>query len=246
MPYRVVTFGNALNIGTAGSHYVEIAARAKCNSGNSPYCVPNEYICAKLGQFLGLPIAPGDVITAPSNDPKFWYAALDFSREGETLPPVSPEDCLRQLPELCAGAVLYDILIANGDRHEKNLFLDESSQPPEMRLFDHEVALLGATPGQAEGRLTGSLVHQPGIPDHCLKRLIPPHRLYESEWMQRIHDLPDYLIEQTCREAAPCGMTPEETDVCITFLKNRRHNLHQLVQDNEAEFLGRHARRQRP
>ena len=181
MPYRVVTFGNALNIGTAGSHYVKMAARAKCNSGVSPYCVPNEYICAKIGQFLGLPVAPGTVITAPGNDPKFWYAALDFSQENESLPPVVPEDCLRQLPELCAAIVLFDVFIAHGDRSENNLFLDESSQPPEMRLFDHELALLGATPGQAEGRLTGSVVDQLGIPDHCLKSRVTPQSLTNSE-----------------------------------------------------------------
>ena len=164
MPYRVMTFGGPLNMGTAGSHYVELAARAKCNSGVSPYCVPNEYVCAKLGQFLGLPIAPGDIIIAPGNDPKFWYAALDFSREGESLPPVIPEDCLRLMPDLCNGIVLFDILIANGDRSENNLFLDDSGTTPEMRLFDHELALLGATPGQAEGRLTGSVRGELGIP----------------------------------------------------------------------------------
>lgn len=245
MPFRVVTFGNALNIGTAGSHYVEIAARAKCNSGNSPYCVPNEYICAKLGQFLGLPIAPGTVITVPANDPKFWYAALDFSQEGESLPPVSPEDCVRQLPELCAAIVLFDIFIANGDRHEGNLFLDESSEPPEMRLFDHEVALLGATPGQAEGRLTGSVRNHLGILDHCLKRLLSTEALWQSEWMQRIYHLPTYLIEQACREAAPYGMTLEETNAAIAFLGERRHNLYYLVQHHGGEFAPPRTRRQR-
>ena len=246
MPYRVVTFGNPLNVGTAGSHYVEIAARAKCNSGVSPYCVPNEYICAKLGQFLGLPIAPGTVIIAPGSEPKFWYAALDFSQEGESLPPVIPEDCLRLLPNFCVGTILFDILIANGDRTEANLFLDESTQPPELRLFDHELALLGATPGQAEGRLTGSVVNQLGINDHCLKSIVTAESLLESEWMQRIDALPDYLIEENCSRAAEYGMTPEETEAAITFLKERRHNLYHLVRTHETKFSGPRLRGRRP
>ena len=246
MSYRVITFGDALHVGTAGSRYVEIAARAKCNSSVSPYCVPNEFICARLGQSLGFPIAPGAVITAPRSDPKFWYAALDFSQEGESLPPVIPEDCFRQLPELCAGVVLFDIFIGNGDRTQGNLFLDEGLDRAQMRLFDHELALLGATAGQAEGRLTGGLKDQLGIPDHCLKPLVPVADLWSSVWMRRISDLPTYLIEETCREAAPYGMTSEEADAVIAFLMERRHNLYDLVRDHENEFQPERTRRRRP
>lgn len=157
-----------------------------------------------------------------------------------------PEDCFQQLPELCAATVLFDILIANGDRSRSNLSLDESGHPTQMRLFDHEMALLGATAGQAEGRLIGSLRNETGIPDHCLKSLVPVHRLMESDWMQRIWDLPAYLIEQACREAAPYGMTPEETEAVISFLTKRRHNLYDLVRDHEAEFFRGHTGRRRP
>lgn len=221
--------GERVKGSTSGAHYTDLVARAKANSAISPYCVPNEYICAEIGRFLRLPVAQGVVITGPGDDPRFWYAVLDFSPNGEPLPPVVPEDCWRSLPELCMGTVLFDIFIANRDRSESNLFFDEESQPPQLRLFDHEAALLGETAGQAEGRLTGGLNDQLGIADHCLKPLIPTQDLMSSVWMSRIGSLPDYLLEETCQEAAEYGMTPEERDALIVFLKKRRDGLSSLV-----------------
>jgi len=214
---------------TSGAHYADLAARAKTNSVISPYCVPNEFICQKLGEYLRLPMAQGIVITREWDDPPYLYAALDFSQDGEPFPPIVPEDCVQALPEMCAAAVLFDIFVANGDRSQNNIFFNANDQNPQMILFDHEAALLGTTAGQAEGRLTGSVRNQPGIPDHCLRPLIAPQSLTESVWIQRIRELPDYLIEETCQEAAPYGMTDLETKAVIAFLSTRRNELQSLI-----------------
>ena len=221
--------GERVKGSTSGAHYTDLAARAKTNSAISPYCVPNKYICAEIGHFLRLPVAQGVVITGPGDDPRFWYAALDFSPDGEPFPPVVPEDCWRSLPELCMGTVLFDIFIANRDRSENNLFFDKESQPLHLKLFDHEAALLGETAGQAEGRLTGRLNDQLGVADHCLKPLISIKDLTSSIWINRIESLPDYLLEETCQEAAEYGMTPDETAALIVFLKKRRDGLSYLL-----------------
>ena len=215
---------------TSGAQYADLAARAKANSAISPYCVPNEFICQKLGEYLRLPVAQGIVITREWDDPPFLYAALDFSQDNEPFPPVVPENCVQALPELCAAAVLFDIFVANSDRSRNNIFFNADDQKPQMILFDHETALLGATAGQAEGRLTGSVRNQLGIPGHCLRPLIPLSSLMESVWIQRIRELPGYLIEETCREAAPYGMTNLETEAVIEFLSTRRNELRSLIQ----------------
>ena len=214
---------------TAGAHYAELPARAKTNSKSSPYCVPNEYIYSEIGRFLRLPVVQGVVITGSGDNPKFWFAAIDFSQNEEILPAAIPEECFQDLPELCAGTILFDVLIANGDRSKNNLFLDKSSQPPQLRLFDHEWALLGTTPGQAEGRLTGSLKDRLGIPDHCLKSLVSLQSLRNSDWIGRIKSLPNYLVEETCQDAEQYGMTPQETEIVIGFLKKRRDRLSDLL-----------------
>ena len=219
-------------IGTSGQQLVQIPAREKTNSQISPYCVPNEYICAEIGRYLRLPIVPGSITEERGNIPKYWYTVLDFGEE-QPLSVANPKECIDSLPELCAGIVLFDILIANGDRTVNNLFFNKNFDPPELRLFDHEAALLGATDKQAEGRLTGSLVKDLGIPDHCLAPLVPVQDLTGCRWMKRIADLPDYLIEETCQDAAQYGMTPEETKTVITFLLERRHNLQHLVNEHK-------------
>jgi len=64
--------------------------------------------------------------------------------------------------------------------------------------------------------------------------------------MKRFLGLPDYLIEETCREAARYGMTPEETAAAVAFLKQRRYNLYHLVHEHENEFASAHTRTRRP
>ena len=60
--YRLVSVGNQLGIGVAGSHYLTISAVGKQNVANAPYCIPNELICGELGRFLRLPAPPLGVV----------------------------------------------------------------------------------------------------------------------------------------------------------------------------------------
>lgn len=51
-------------------------------------------------------------------DERYWFASLDFNLTGITLLPVDVTQCVNLLPELSAGLLLFDILIANCDRHQ--------------------------------------------------------------------------------------------------------------------------------
>ena len=140
--YRVLTYGKQLGIGVAGSQYITIQAVAKENSPSAPYCVPNELICGELGRLLRLPVPPMGIVTSATHQP--MIASLDFNLTGNSLPPVDVVKCENELSELSAGLLIFDIWIANCDRHRKNFSVDFLTKPPQMNVFDHSHALLGA------------------------------------------------------------------------------------------------------
>ena len=50
---------------------------------------------------------------------------------------------LQRLPDVCTGIVLFDVLIANCDRHDDNLVVDNDIAPREIYVYDHDIALFG-------------------------------------------------------------------------------------------------------
>ncbi len=138
--YRIESLGRHLGVGVAGSRYVYLSAVAKENVANAPYCIPNELICGELGRFLRLPVPPAGIVTQAGGSA--MVASLDFNLTGNSLPPVNVNQCVRMLPTLSAGLLLFDIWIANCDRHEANFSLDTGTTPPQMSIFDHSHALV--------------------------------------------------------------------------------------------------------
>jgi hypothetical protein len=145
--YYAAAFKAPVGEGVSDTWEVDLKGYAKLNSDESPYCVANEYVAARLGQMVGLPVPPGGVIQGrtPSGGPA--WVSLNFSPKGDRLPPIDPPTVYEALPELCAGVVVFDVLIANGDRHRKNLaFLPSKKR---LEVFDHSHALLGIDKGAA-------------------------------------------------------------------------------------------------
>jgi hypothetical protein len=241
--YRIIQFGSQLGVGVAGSTYAEISAVAKCNTGSVPYCIPNELICAEVARFLCLPVPPAGVILAPHTATPHWFASLDFNLTGNALPPVDPADCYARLPDLTTGVVLFDILVANPDRHRGNLSVDTSVAPARMNLFDHSHALFGSVAGQAMQRLQGlrDLLGLSGTPtepnQHCLLDAITSDA-HIGKWMGRIRQLPDFYIEEVCRSTVGLGASDAEVTAAIDFLRHRRDNIEQVVRNYRAEFQG--------
>jgi hypothetical protein len=131
--YRMVSFDKQLNTGVTDTSQVTVSAVAKCNSVDSPYFVPNEYFCGELGRFLRLPIPPCALLSAPDHEVTQWFASLDFNYMGNSLPPVLPEKVVEFLPDLSTGVIVFDVLVANGDRHPANLAVDAVYRPTRCR-----------------------------------------------------------------------------------------------------------------
>jgi hypothetical protein len=229
--------------GVGEGWYAEIGAVVKTNTGEVPYCVAGEYICAQVGRFLGLPVPPCGLMTVPGEDTT-WFASLDFNLKEDSLPPVDAKKCVDLCPGSSAGVLLFDILVANPDRNEKNLSLDRSVQPCQLSVFDHGHALFGNLAGKGEFRLR-RLQNELGITDepptegvvrHCLLDLVPSAKLF-APWVERIAAVPDFLIDDLCDAVVGCPITTAEAAAAKRFLKHRRSNLKSIIQAKQAQFV---------
>jgi hypothetical protein len=241
--YRIEALGRQLGIGTAGARYVQLSAVAKDNT-HAPYCIPNELICGELGRFLRLPVPPVGIVSQTTGTPLF--ASLDFNLTGNSLPPVNVAECMRLLPQLSAGLLLFDIWVANCDRHPENFSVDFLANPPQMNVFDHSHAFFGYAAGAGEARLnalqdrlgiswTTNNAVDSGRHRHCLLDVVSSDNGF-SFWINRVRAVPDFFIEEICRDAQPFGLTTQEMNAAIQFLKTRRNNLDTIIQNNRAEF----------
>jgi hypothetical protein len=242
--YRIVYVGQPIGSGITDGHGVTVPGVAKTNGNSAPYCVPNEVICGELGRFLGLPIPPGGVCYSPSSNHQLFYVSLDFNLTGNTLPPVNTTNCIKQLPYQSAGLLLFDILIANADRHGRNLSVDFSAKPPTMNIFDHGHALFGKDMGQGVARLqklrdrlaiSGGSRTQGNR--HCILDQIDTDAHF-GHWLERIRLIPDFLVDDLCAELPGLGCSTNEATAAAEFLKYRRTNLEQIIVDNRSQFTG--------
>lgn len=242
--YRIASVGSQLGIGVAGSRYVRLSAVAKENSAAAPYCIPNELICGELGRFLRLPVPPVGIVSQASGGPLF--ASLDFNLAGNSLPPVNVASCVKALPLLSTGLLLFDIWVANCDRHAANFSVDSLANPLQMNIFDHSHALFGYAAGQGETRLnalrdrlgiswTSNHPVDSGQHRHCLLDAVNDDN-YFAFWLNRIEVTPDFYIEEICKDASPYGLTAQEVTGAIDFLKARRDNMKEIISRNQPEF----------
>lgn len=221
-------------IGYAGVHH-------RINPAHNKYCIPCEYICGKLGEFIGLPVPPFAI--TDGGDRGKCFSSLDFNFNREKLPHIVPEKCMEFMPEISAGVLAFDILIANEDRHDENLLVDMVSQPSEMHVFDHDQALLGGCEVNGRPRLEKLWDHlgitggdDIGGNRHVfLAELSKPELL--TPWMRRIETIPDWFIDYICKFASDVlGITKEEGDSASGFLKYRKERIIDLVRNNQAQF----------
>ena len=120
-----MAFGQQVGIGVAGSYWATISAVAKCNRPNAPYCIPNEWIAVEIGRFLGLRFRPPGSCTA-AGEPVDWFASLDFNLTERRFLPSIRSAVPPSFPALSTGLLLFDILVANCDRHRQNFSVDFS------------------------------------------------------------------------------------------------------------------------
>jgi len=191
----------------------------------------------RLGQFLGLPIPACGLVYKAGQKPEHYFASLNFNLSSSQLPPIDANSCGALSDG--TGVILFDILIANDDRHRANLSLDSSTQPPQLTVFDHSHALFGHANGVGRDRLI-ALRENLGIIDgtrrHCLLGTINNDQFFK-EWIDRINGLPDYLIDQVCEATVPLNMiSGAEAAEAKAFLKYRKAEISKIIERNKAEF----------
>lgn len=247
LTHRLLSEDTTTLPGITGARVVRLSAIAKTDGQDAPYCLANEVVCAELGRLLGLPIPPYTLVDLPAKPPTRpvpirAFSSLDFALQGVRLPPVDPAECVRLVPDLCAGVALFDVLVINTDRHAGNLAMDTSG-PPRLAVYDHSHALLGDVRGQAVQRLEaasrilgcdGTLT---GPNTQCLLSALT-NDLHFDKWLGRIEAIPDFVIDDLVAAAKELGCTGGEGDSLAAFLKDRRSNVRQIIQAHQASFPG--------
>lgn len=212
----------------------------------SPFAVYNEFICGELGRMLCLPIPPFAITYMQTGARRKvpLFSSLDFNYQQSKLPAVIPDLCVTHLPDLCAGVLAFDILIANQDRHDENLLVDRVAAPREMHVFDHDQALLGGHQGASSGHdrltalkdrlgITGSQITG-GNPHVFLPYIKSCEGLYA--WAKKIREIPTWFIEHACLEAKRHGLNNKLAKHTSEFLDYRRETIFGLIDANRNAF----------
>jgi len=175
---------------------------------------------------------------------KILFASLRFARKDTEPDDFRPEVCCVKLPSICAGILLFDVLIANDDRHRYNIQTDSADNPKVIRIIDHDRALFGCLPKRGTDRLD-SLLNRLGTSGgsmtqgarNCLLSHITDKSHFE-EWLSKIQSIPDWFIEETCAVVRGVGATRKEVEAAVEFLTHRKNKLSEIVYNGKAEFTG--------
>jgi len=221
-----------------------VLARHRCGRDHNPYCVPNEYICARLGTAIGLPIPPFALSKHSDRARRILFSSLDFNPAGLRPPRILPDICMKFLPSECAGVIVFDIWIANEDRHDENLVVDKTVEPKSIRVYDHDQALFGGNRIRGIPRLD-ALRDRLGITDlqitggndHCLLPYLTSSEHLEM-WVDRIQSIPEWFISETCQTLARRGLLRAEVNAAIKFLTHRQGIMKDLVYGQLCKHCG--------
>jgi hypothetical protein len=212
---------------------------AKRAAEEVPYLLINELVASALGSYLRLPIPPCSV--SRDENGNLWLISLDFSLTGERLPPANPRLIVDDFPELAAGIIVFDVLIANPDRHVHNIAAVHT-EPKRLHIFDHEQALLGFAHDYGTKRLQdagGEFVIDGcalGGTGHCLRTSLKDTGPI-VEWLTRVESLPRWYIAEAIDDARRyADITDREADALKKFLVQRKDVVRGLLR--QAESLG--------
>jgi hypothetical protein len=110
------SIGSAVGDGVSASVHVGVAAIAKKANAAEPNIVINELACSLVAHALRLPCPPGVLL---EHGGETYFCSMNFNLAGHALPPTPVQALLTELPALCWGIILFDVLMLNPDRHKK-------------------------------------------------------------------------------------------------------------------------------
>lgn len=234
--HGAVLWGDPVTDSATGVMEVEIKGYAKRSSLEWPFNVANEFLGSQLANRIGgLPVPVGVVV--PSESGGLAWASIAFS--SDKPPKVDPAQAIKDIPHEASGVTVFDILVANQDRHSGNLRYAASRK--QLYAFDHSHALLGVDP-DAEAHMAAIkddfVIHKQQPNKHCLlDALESPQDL--MWWVDEIKTaVTRRFLERLCKEAhrLDLGVDKSTSEALFAFLSHRRDNLRKLVLDNSKEF----------
>jgi hypothetical protein len=210
-----------------------------------PYRLVNELLCGQMAQALLLPCPPFAITLFQAQKDvnirnEYLFSSLDFDFERDSSPPPDFELCWQRMPNLCAGILAFDILVANPDRIREHIWCDDTEKPSRLLIFDHDSALLETEGGERcrAIRASESLgLHFGHLGDnhHPFLKKIDSARLLD-EWYNRIALVPRWYVEQAVQDAQKYGMNAGEAADVTELLLHRSRNLRSIVEANRSEF----------
>jgi hypothetical protein len=234
--YHILGKGSPLARGRGVSDTYVTEAQIFLKKGNPkppPFDIANEYVAAELGRLLRLPVPPSFVADLPGGE-GIAFCSLGFNLAAEQLPPCNPAEVAAAEPNLASGIIVFDIWIANSDRHTRNLSYQATRAPHRLNVFDHSHALLRDLDSLSwnRGRLGSDGARGAR---HCLLDHVETGMHFPG-WIERVQSIPQFAIKAIVEDAKELGLSEELTDDLIRFLLERRDDLHRLIAENRAEF----------
>jgi hypothetical protein len=226
--YKIWAVGNPVQDGVSGSVHVGVAAVAKKSNVAEPNIVLNELACNLLARALFLPCPPG-VLLEHSGDT--YFCSMNFNLAGQALPPTPVQTVVDEQPELCWGVLLFDVLMMNPDRHNRNLAYDRQSK--KVQIFDHSRAFLPLK--QDIDSVVAANAGRLGFQNHCLRTEMSSMQGFDL-WCSRVKALPDYMIEETISALCDIGFPADKRQVAVDFIRLRRDGIDDLITNNIGQF----------
>ena len=226
--FKIWGWGGPVGAGAMASVNVAVHGIAKRGNDGLPYAVPSELICANLARAIRLPVPPSLVVEDAAGVP--FHVSMNFALAGQNLPPADAAAAVAHDSTLCAGAVLFDLWVCNGDRHAGNLAFD--STQGRMMLFDHSHALFASQDLDAWLAQSQSAFN---IAGHCLAAHLQRATDFPI-WNSRIGQVPDYFVEGLVKDAAEVGLPSGKIGACTDFLLQRRQNLLSILKTGAQAF----------
>jgi hypothetical protein len=148
-------------------------------------------------------------------------------------------------PRLAAGVLVFDVLIANGDRNATNLSRDAGFTPPRLSVFDHGHALFGTDEPRGPERLRlamdrlGCADDAAGIARNSALLHQPLDSAFMEEWAERARRIPAFVFEDICQDVANTpglNVTGEMARELAAWLASRAAGVGRLIWDNQESF----------
>ncbi|HEX8393913.1 MAG TPA: HipA family kinase [Longimicrobium sp.] len=208
----------------------------KLASPKEPSAVANEYIGAELAKHIRLPIPPHFCGYIRRTSRKA-FCSLDATVGGAKLPAINPVLACTEEPDLCTGVLIFDIWIANVDRHLRNISYQRERMPHKLTIIDHSRALFYYQ--NFNSRFKGDLgIIRPEDknPHALLYSLSSPD--YFHKWITRVKNVSSEYIKEIVNDAAELGLPATARVYGYDFLLRRRDSIETLIRSNQAAFRG--------